>query len=54
MLGTVVGAGLSYWITQSDDEPAPLEPGSTAAGVRVMPQLGWMGRPMGFGVTGAW
>jgi hypothetical protein len=55
MLGTVAGAGLSYWITQSDDEPrAPAEPGARESGVTFMPQIGWMGRPLGFGVSGSW
>ncbi|HTV19555.1 MAG TPA: hypothetical protein VMG12_12805 [Polyangiaceae bacterium] len=55
MLGTVVGAGLSYWITQSEDEPAaPAEPSPLGSGVTVMPQIGWMGRPLGFGVSGSW
>jgi hypothetical protein len=57
MLGTVAGAGLSYWITQSDDDPEPSEAAELGAGTRgltFMPQLGWMGRPLGFGVSGSW
>ena len=56
MLGTVAGAGLSYWITGADDDDAQpsasSEPG--ASSVRFMPQIGWMGRPLGFGVAGSW
>jgi hypothetical protein len=55
MLGTVAGAGLGYWITQSDDEPVEsAEPGGRTSGLTFMPQLGWMGRPLGFGVSGSW
>src|SRR5262249_33968187 len=56
MLGTLAGAGLSYWITQSDDDaPRALpEPAAAAGGVRWMPQIGWLGRPLGFGVSGSW
>jgi ABC-type enterobactin transport system permease subunit len=58
MLGTVAGAGLSYWITQSGDDDAQAaassEPGASTSGVRFMPQIGWMGRPLGFGVAGSW
>lgn len=57
MLGTVAGAALSYWITQSDDEPSPSassSPAGASSGVTWAPQLGWMGRPLGFGVSGAW
>jgi hypothetical protein len=55
MAGTIAGAGLSYWLTQRDDaelsEPPAEENGS---GLRVLPQLGWAGRPLGFGVSGSW
>jgi hypothetical protein len=56
MLGTLAGAGLSYWITQSDDdEPsASPEPDASTSELRFMPQLGWMGRPLGFGLSGSW
>jgi hypothetical protein len=63
MLGTIAGAGLSYWITQSDDDAQPsaatgpsvaTEPGASTSGVTFMPQLGWMGRPLGFGLSGSW
>jgi hypothetical protein len=55
MLGTIAGAGLSYWLTQSDGEPpAPAEPGARTNGVMFMPQIGWMGSPLGFGVSGSW
>jgi hypothetical protein len=57
MLGTVAGAGLGYWITQSDDDgkpPAATEPGAGTSGVMLMPQVGWMGRPLGFGLSGSW
>jgi len=62
MLGTIAGAGLSYWITQSDDDDGPStapegdgpELGSPSSGVTWAPELGWMGRPFGFGVSGSW
>jgi hypothetical protein len=55
MLGTLAGAGLSYWIMHSDDEPpAPDQPGARTDGVTFMPQIGWMGSPLGFGVSGSW
>lgn len=55
MLGTVAGAALSYWITQSDDDAgdSASEP-AESSGVTLMPQLGWMGRPLGFGLSGSW
>jgi hypothetical protein len=54
MLGTVAGAGLSYWITQSDDDEPSAAPEPGSGGVTFMPQLGWMGRPLGFGLSGSW
>lgn len=54
-LGTLAGAGLSYWIMQTDDDapPAAAQP-EAGAGVRWMPQLGWAGTPLGVGVSGSW
>lgn len=60
MIGTVAGASLSYWLTQGSkrsgeapraaaDEAETAEPGG---GFSVEPTLGWMGSPLGFGVTG--
>jgi hypothetical protein len=55
MAGTIAGAALSYWITQSDAaeaERAVAEDG--ASGLGLMPQLGWAGSPLGFGISGWW
>jgi hypothetical protein len=58
MAGTVAGGVLSYWITQRAGSSAAAEPSELGArpapGLRVAPQIGWMGRPLGFGVLGSW
>ncbi len=51
IVGAVTGATLSYWVAESG-EAAP--PAPAPGGLRVMPQLGWMGNPLGLGLTGQW
>lgn len=53
MAGTISGAALSYWITQSGDARPAAEP-APARGVSVSPRLGWMGMPLGLGFVGEW
>jgi hypothetical protein len=56
MAGTIAGAGLSYWITQSDGAHAQSASSELDSdrGFSLRPQLGWMGTPFGFGVSGTW
>jgi len=56
MLGTVAGAGISYWILSDESGgrsqgETPRQPGSQLS---FAPQLGWAGTPLGFGVIGTW
>jgi hypothetical protein len=55
MLGTLAGAGISYWISSDDEgrsrDEAVREPGPE---LTLAPQLGWAGSPLGFGMTGTW
>lgn len=52
--GVVTGATLSYWVAESGADSAPAAPAPPPGGVRLMPQLGWMGNPLGLGLTGQW
>jgi hypothetical protein len=55
MAGTIAGAGLSYWLTQRDDPELSAPPAEeSGSGLRVLPQIGWAGTPLGFGVSGSW
>jgi hypothetical protein len=54
MAGTLAGAVLSYWITQSDAAPAASSSEAEAGGLKLVPQLGGVGTPLGFGVSGWW
>lgn len=55
MVGTLAGAGISYWILQDDAESHARGEGVRDAGTLTLaPQLGWAGTPLGFGVMGAW
>lgn len=55
MLGTLAGAGISYWILHDDADTrtrdAALDSGSSFS---VAPQLGWAGSPLGLGIMGTW
>ena len=50
--GTITGAAVGYWVTQSDEPNAPTPAG--AGGLQLRAQLGWMGRPLGAGISGHW
>lgn len=52
LAGTLGGAGLSYWLAQTNS--APRDSRSAAPGLTLAPQLGWMGRPLGLGLSGQW
>lgn len=52
MAGTVAGGVASYWITQRD--AASAAPRESTPGFSLAPQIGWMGRPLGFGISGSW
>jgi ABC-type Fe3+-siderophore transport system permease subunit len=60
MAGTLAGAGISYWVTQRDEPEPPVALGrretslEEGRGFRVRPQLGWMGMPLGVGLSGEW
>lgn len=60
MAGIITGAAVSYWVTQSDEPSAPALGGRNGAalpaagGFSWRPQLGWMGMPLGAGVSGHW
>jgi hypothetical protein len=59
MAGTIAGAALGYWITQSeeptDGAAAPAAASSrSSGGLKLLPQLGWAGAPLGVGVVGWW
>jgi hypothetical protein len=56
MLGTIAGAGISYWILSDDTERRPRHEAASEPGSQLSfaPQLGWAGTPLGFGVTGTW
>jgi hypothetical protein len=58
MAGTVAGAGIGYWVTQAGGSERPntgAEPASgSGGGLSVRPQLGWMGMPLGLGLSGHW
>jgi hypothetical protein len=55
MAGTLAGEGLSYWLTQRDDAGLSQPPAEeNGRGLRVLPQIGWAGTPLGFGVSGSW
>jgi hypothetical protein len=54
MAGTLAGAALSYWITQRDHTTDPSAPAGGAGGLKLMPQLGGLGTPLGFGISGWW
>ncbi len=48
VVGTLTGAGLSYWLTTAPPEP------SAPARMQVQPHLGWGDSLLGFGVSGSW
>jgi hypothetical protein len=51
--GAITGATLSYWAAES--EPAASAPHAQPdRGLTLQPQLGWMGKPFGLGLTGRW
>lgn len=55
IVGTVTGATLSFWAADAETKharPAQLEP--VSEGLRLWPQLGWLGNPLGLGLTGQW
>lgn len=53
--GTLTGAAVSYWVTQSDEPRPPAPPDGAPSGkLRIAPRLGWMGMPLGLGVVGQW
>lgn len=56
MLGTVAGAGISYWILRDEGGGRSRDEQVSEAGSQLSfaPQLGWAGTPLGFGVTGTW
>ena len=58
MAGTIAGAGISYWVTQqggSEPRKTGAEPASdSGTGLSWRPQLGWLGMPLGLGVSGNW
>jgi hypothetical protein len=60
MAGTITGAAVGYWVTQSDDPSASAAHVGNGAevananGFHLRPQLGWMGMPLGAGVSGDW
>jgi hypothetical protein len=66
MAGTLAGAGVGYWVTQSGhaaasenttlngDSHAILPSSSSFSAFSLRPQLGWQGRPLGLGVAGQW
>lgn len=60
MAGTITGAAVSYWVTQSDESSAPPTNAGIgaalpqASGFSLRPQLGWLGMPLGAGVSGQW
>lgn len=51
LTGTLAGAALGYVITGGSSELAAPAGGGE---LRVSPQLGWAGTPLGFGLTGSW
>jgi hypothetical protein len=51
--GVITGATLSYWVAESEAAAAEA-PAALPGGLRLMPQLGWMGKPFGLGLTGQW
>jgi hypothetical protein len=58
MAGTIAGAGISYWVTQRGGSERPStgaeSPSDSGSGLSWRPQLGWMGMPLGLGVSGHW
>jgi hypothetical protein len=55
MAGTLAGAGIGYWATQSGGGGrSPSGAAQSSGGFDLQPQLGWQGRPLGFGVSGQW
>jgi len=56
MLGTLAGAGVSYWLIEGDDGNAASYEGDRPAGAQLTlaPQLGWAGSPLGLGIAGTW
>jgi hypothetical protein len=54
MAGTIAGAALGYWITQSDDAAPAAADGDRAGSLKLLPQIGWAGAPLGVGVVGWW
>lgn len=57
MAGTLAGAGIGFWVTTRSDPsgaasaPAEVDSGS---GFSLRPQLGWLGMPLGAGLSGQW
>jgi hypothetical protein len=54
IVGTITGATLSFWAADTEKKQTRTESDPTGAGLRLLPQLGWMGRPLGLGLTGEW
>ena len=60
MAGIITGAAVGYSLTQRDEPSAPAPAvgnGATfteGSGFYVRPQLGWLGMPLGAGVSGHW
>lgn len=52
--GTITGATLSYWTVDAEKKQTRVESEPTSEGLSLQPQLGWMGHPVGLGVTGQW
>jgi hypothetical protein len=55
LAGTIAGGGVGYWITHGEEaHPARATTSGTSSEPRLVPQLGWLGMPFGFGVSGQW
>lgn len=56
MVGTLAGAGVGYWITHGEEaHPARAANGNgVTSEPSFVPQIGWLGMPLGFGVSGHW
>jgi hypothetical protein len=53
LLGTLAGGGVGYWLMRSEENATRPEAGRESS-LEISPELGWMGSPLGFGVTGRW
>ena len=54
IVGTIAGATLSFWAADTEKSRLRAEPGRPATGCACCLSVGWMGHPVGLGLTGLW